>query len=253
MFKKVCMAAVIAGALGAPAFAQGVADAVAKPNATQATAVSSEAQVLERFKERFGNMPVGNVRKLPYGLYEIQLGNSLLYTDELVQFVMDGHLIDAATRTDLTEERLEQLSRVNFDALPFDLAIKQVRGDGSRRVAIFEDPNCGFCKQLRTTMEGIDNLTVYTFLFPILSPDSTQKVRDVWCAKDPGKVWDDWMLRNQVPPTAECNAPITEMLNAGRQLMVQGTPAVFFEDGTRVPGAMTKEQFLARLAGSSSK
>lgn len=213
----------------------------------ESAVAASEAAVQERFKQRFGNMPISSVRQLPFGLYEVQLGNSLLYTDEMVQYVMDGHLIDAQTRTDLTQARLDELARVNFDALPFDLAIKQVRGDGSRRIAIFEDPNCGYCKQLRTTMEGIDDLTIYTFLFPILSADSTQKVRDVWCAADSGKVWDDWMLNGKVPPRAECDAPITEMLNAGRQLMVQGTPAVFFEDGSRVPGAMSREQLLGKL------
>ena len=139
------------------------------------------------------------------------------------------------------------MAKIDFDALPFDLAIKQVRGDGARRIAIFEDPNCGYCKLLRKNMEGIDNLTVYTFLMPILSADSTDKVRDVWCAENPSVVWDDWMLRNQVPQKAECDAPIAQMLETGRNLLVQGTPAIFFEDGSRVPGVISKEDLLAKL------
>lgn len=254
MFRKVLMVCAVSAAFATTALAQNAVDtsAQAAEPGKEPAVVASEAAVLERFKERFGNMPISSVRQLPFGIFEVQLGNSLLYTDEMVQYVMDGHLIDAQTRTDLTQARLDELARVDFDALPFDLAIKQVRGDGSRRIAIFEDPNCGYCKQLRKTMEGIDDLTIYTFLFPILSADSTQKVRDVWCAEDSGKTWDDWMLNGKVPSRSECDAPITEMLNAGRQLMVQGTPAVFFEDGSRVPGAMSREQLIGKLGTVAS-
>ena len=151
--------------------------------------------VKDRFKQRFTGMDVTAVRRTPYGLFEVQLGMDLIYTDEKVTWVMEGPLIDAMTRRDVTREAQEKLGTIPFDQLPLDLAIKQVKGDGSRKVAIFEDPNCGYCKQLRKTMEDVDNITVYTFLYPILSPDSNVKVRDVWCSKDPGKAWDDWMLR----------------------------------------------------------
>ena len=215
--------------------------------AAPAAVVSQEQAVRERFIERFGNMPVNNVRQTPFGLFEVQLGNSLIYTDEQVRFVLDGHLIEAETRKDLTQERLDELAKVDFEKLPFELAFTQVRGNGSRRVAIFEDPNCGYCKVLRKNMEGIDNLTIYTFMLPILSSDSTEKVRNIWCAKDRGATWDDWMLRGKVPPEIKCDAPIPAMLEAGKQLMVQGTPAIFFVDGTRVPGAISKQELLERL------
>ena len=128
--------------------------------------------VKDRFKQRFSGMDVTAVRRTPYGLFEVQLGMDMIYTDEKVTWVMEGPLIDAMTRRDVTRESQERLSAVTFDQLPLDLAIKQVKGDGSRKVAIFEDPNCGYCKQLRKTLEDVDNLTVYTFLYPILSPDS---------------------------------------------------------------------------------
>lgn len=200
------------------------------------------------FAERFNNPPVKAIRATPYGLYEVQMGNEIVYTDRQVSFVFDGTLIDAKTRKDVTGERLEQLSRIVFDDLPFDLAFKQVKGSGERKIAIFEDPNCGYCKQLRQTLQKIDNLTVYTFPLPILSADSTLKVRNVWCAKDRGGVWDAWMLKGQVPPKADdCDVPIDKMLDLGKQLSVRGTPAIFFANGSRAPGAISQQELEQRL------
>lgn len=204
-------------------------------------------QVKQLFSERFGNMPVTEVRHTDFGLFEVQLGSSLVYTDEPVTFVLDGHLIDASTRLDVTEKRLEELARIDFDSLPMALAITQVRGDGSRRMALFEDPNCGYCKQLRRNMEGIDDLTIHTFLLPILSADSTEKVKNVWCAANQSEVWDDWMLRGVVPPDANCEAPIDDFVQLARSLGIEGTPAIFFTDGSRVPGALSKEALIKRL------
>ena len=203
--------------------------------------------VKKLFSERFGNMPVSEVRYAPFGLFEVQIGSSLVYTDPGVNYVLDGHLIDAKTRQDLTEVRLEELARINFDALPKELAIVQVRGDGSRKIALFEDPNCGYCKQLRRSMEGIDNLTVYTYMLPILSEDSTEKVKNVWCAENPSAAWDAWMLQGKVPEQKTCEAPLQALVQLGRDLQVQGTPAIFFADGSRVPGAISKDELEKRL------
>lgn len=243
MFKRIMMVCAVSAASASAAMAQTQSPAPA----TEPAVVAAEQAVTKRFQERFGNMPVNNVRQTPFGLFEIQLGNSLVYTDAEVRFVMDGHLIDAKTRQDLTQARLDELAKVDFDKLPFELAFEQKRGDGSRRIAIFEDPNCGYCKQLRKNMEGIDNLTIHTFMLPILSADSTSKVKNIWCAEDRGAAWDDWMLRGKVPPAKECEAPINEMLALGQRLMVQGTPAIFFADGSRVPGAISRDELLERL------
>lgn len=234
------------------ASAQPTEQAAASPAPTTSTgqvgATDAKTEAVKSlFKERFGNMPVTEVRYGPFGFFEIQLGSSLVYTDETVSFVMDGHLIDAKSRRDLTEDRLEELARIDFDTLPFELAIKQVRGDGSRRMAIFEDPNCGYCKQLRKSLVGIDNLTIYTFMLPILSQDSVDKVANIWCAQDRGAAWDDWMLKGKVPEKKSCDAPIQKFQQLGRELMVQGTPAIFFVDGSRVPGAISKAEIEKRL------
>lgn len=203
--------------------------------------------VKERFQQRFSGMDVTAVRLTPYGIFEVQLGMDLIYTDEKVTWVMEGPLIDAMTRQDVTRATQEKLSAVTFDQLPLELAIKQVKGTGAKKVAIFEDPNCGYCKQLRKTMEELTDVTVYTFMYPILSPDSKDKVRDVWCAKDQGKAWDDWMVRNKKPATANCDVPEDKLLALGHKLMVRGTPTLFFADGSRVSGAIPLDQLKERL------
>lgn len=219
----------------------------------QTEATDAKAQAVQKlFAERFNNPPITAVRPTPYGLYEVQLGMDLVYTDENVTFVLDGTLIDAKTRRDVTRERQDALAKVPFDQLPFELAFKQVRGDGSRKLAIFEDPNCGYCKQLRQSLKGIDNVTLYTFPYPILSPDSTIKVRNIWCAADKGATWDAWMLQGKVPPTIECDAPTEKMVELGQKLMVRGTPALFFYDGSRVGGAIPKEEIEKRLQQAKS-
>lgn len=214
----------------------------------QTSTSDAKAQAVQKlFAERFDNPPITAVRPTPYGLYEVQLGMDLVYTDENVSFVLDGTLIDAKTRRDVTRERQDALAKVPFDQLPFELSFKQVKGDGSRKLAIFEDPNCGYCKQLRQSLKGIDNVTIYTFPYPILSPDSTLKVRNIWCASDKGATWDAWMLQGKVPSTIECDAPTDKMVALGQKLMVRGTPALFFYDGSRVGGAIPKEEIEKRL------
>jgi len=200
----------------------------------------AEAQsVRQHFEARFPGIQVTLVRATPLaGIYEVQVGMDLLYTDADANYVLQGSLIDARARRDLTAERVEVLQQVAFDSLPLDKAIKQVKGDGSRQVAVFEDPNCGYCKQLHRTLRDVDDVTVYTFLFPILAPDSTTKARDIWCADDPAQAWKDWMLDGKVPATAQCETPIRETLALGRKLNVQGTPALFFADGSRINGAL---------------
>lgn len=222
---------------------------VAAPAAAAASATSDAKSlaVKKLFEQRFDQPAITAVRPTPYGLYEVQLGMDLVYTDENVTFVFDGVLIDAKTRQDYTRERQDAISRVPFDQLPFELAMKQVKGDGSRKLAIFEDPNCGYCKTLRKSLAEIDNLTVYTFPYPILSPDSAQKVRNVWCASDRAATWDAWMLQGKIPPKAECDVPIAQMLALGQRLMVRGTPALFFADGSRVGGAIPKAEIEKRL------
>ena len=208
-------------------------------SASAAPLASTLSAIEKAFESRFPGIDITAVSPTPFaGLYEVQIGTDMLYTDANVDYLLQGSLIDAKTRTDLTAQRLAKLTEVSFDSLPLHLAIKQVKGDGSRKLAVFEDPNCGYCKQLHKTLTQIDNTTVYTLLFPILSPDSETKSRNIWCAKDQATTWREWMVNGKTPATADCETPVKELLALGRKLMVQGTPAIIFADGSRVNGAL---------------
>ena len=211
----------------------------------------SPDQVKAELKKRFPDAPIDSVRKINYGnLFEVVGGGEVFYTDDKASFlIVGGNLIDTRTRENMTEARMRVLSAVKFDALPLDHAFKIVRGNGSRRVAMFADPNCGYCKRFERDLATVNDITVYMFLYPILSPDSTEKSKSVWCSADRGKAWLDLMLKDTVPAAApSCETPIDKIVAFGREKRIQGTPTIFFEDGERVPGAMTKEQFEKRLA-----
>jgi len=210
--------------------------------------VISTEQVRQHFDDRFPGLDVTEVSTTPFpGLFEIRIGTDLLYADAEVNYVLQGSLIDAKSRKDLSAQRIAKLSEIDFDTLPLDAAIKQVKGDGSRRMAVFEDPNCGYCKLLHKTLEGIDNVTVYTFLYPILSEDSHTRSRNIWCAPDSAATWKAWMLEGKQPAEAQCDTPIEANLELGRGLLVTGTPAIFFADGSRMNGAMPAEMLEERL------
>lgn len=198
------------------------------------------AKVAESLRKAFGQeVEVKAVTKTPVpGLYEVNVGTQIIYSDATGRYLFNGELLDVQAGTNLTEERLADLNRVKWSDLPLKQAVKWVKGDGSRQIAVFSDPNCGYCKRLEQTFQEMDNITVHTFLFPILSPDSTLKSRQVWCASDRAKVWRDWMV-SRVSPTgaSSCSTPIDRNLALGKKLGVGGTPAIFFTDGTRVPGA----------------
>jgi thiol:disulfide interchange protein DsbC len=175
------------------------------------------------------------------GLFEVRVGTDLFYTDADGGYLIQGHLIDTKARKNLTEERMDKLLAVDFDALPTKDAFVLVRGNGKRKLAVFEDPNCPYCKKFERDLAKIDNVTVYMYLYPILGPDSTEKSRNIWCAKDKGKAWQDWMLKADVPAKAEPGCDMTALnrnIEFGKKHKITGTPTLIFADGTRVPGAI---------------
>ncbi len=223
-----------------------------------ALALPAAAQDVERVKsdlrKKFPEAQIDTVRKSGYGgLLEVTGGGEVFYTDERTSFLLLGTLIDTKTRENVTEARVRKLSAVKFDSLPLESAIKVVRGNGSRRIAIFADPNCGYCKRFERELVGVSDITVYTFLYPILSPDSTEKSKAVWCAPDRAKAWMDLMLKDALPPgQATCDTPIDRVVAFGRDKKIGGTPTIFFEDGERVPGAMPMAAFEKRLADAKA-
>lgn len=222
---------------------------------TQALGASAqEAAIRKNLAERLPNLPrIDEVSKTPMpGLYEVRVNQSdILYTDAEGSYLLQGELIDTRTRSNLTEERVSKLSAVDFKALPFKDAFTIVRGNGKRRIAIFEDPNCGYCKRFEKDLAKIDNVTVHVFLYPVLGPDSQAKSQAIWCAKDKAKAFEDWMLRNIAPPPASCDSSaIQRNLALGKQHRITGTPTSFLPDGTRLPGAVPLEKIEQALANS---
>lgn len=184
---------------------------------------------------------ISSIQKTPYGnLYEVVLGNGdIVYADESGSFLIGGGtLIDVKSRRNVTAERERVLNRINVAELPLSQAIKQVHGTGKRTLITFEDPNCGFCKKLAKDLKQLKDTTIYTFLIPILSQDSADKARNIWCAKDRAKVWNDWMRSGKVPANAECETPLEKNLAMAHKYHITGTPTLFFADGNRNGGYM---------------
>ncbi|MDQ3059475.1 MAG: DsbC family protein [Pseudomonadota bacterium] len=217
-----------------------------------ASAFAQEASIRKNLAERLPAFAkIDEVSKTPMnGLYEIRVNESdIFYTDAEGNFLIQGHLIDTKAKRNLTEERVEKLSAIDFSDLPLKDAMVQVRGNGKRKLAVFEDPNCGYCKRFERDLQKINDVTIHTFLIPILGADSSEKSKNIWCAKDKGKAWLDWMVRDQLPAKASCDtAALERNLEFSRKHKITGTPTVFFADGSRVPGAISAQQIEKTLA-----
>jgi len=203
---------------------------------------SVEATIKKNIEPRLGGAKIESIKETPYGgLYELRVAGDIMYTDKKGEYLVIGHVYDAKTTRDLTSERIQEINKIKFSDLPLSSAIKQVKGDGKRVIAVFEDPNCGYCKRLRqTTLKNLDNVTIYTFMYNILADDSFVKSKNIWCAPDRAKAWDDWMINGKAAPTApaNCESPNDKIVALGQQMKITGTPAIFFTDGTRIPGAV---------------
>jgi thiol:disulfide interchange protein DsbC len=207
---------------------------------------AQDAALRKTLAERLPNLPkIDEISRTPMtGVVEVRInGFDIVYTDLEGNFLIQGNLIDTKARRNLTEERVEKLTSVDFDALPFKDAFTIVRGNGKRKVAVFEDPNCGYCKRFERDMQKIDNVTFYMFLYPILGADSTTKSQNIWCSKDKSKAWLDWMVRDTPPATASCDvSALQRNVEFGRKHRITGTPTLIFADGSRVPGAIPAAQ-----------
>jgi thiol:disulfide interchange protein DsbC len=218
-------------------------------------AFAQEATIRKNLSERVPQMgKIDEVSRSPMpGLFEVRVGTELYYTDAEGNFVLHGQMIDTRQKRNLTEERVAKLTAIDFDALPLKDSFTIVRGNGKRKLAVFEDPNCGYCKRFERELQKVDNLTLHVFLYPVLGPDSAVKSRNIWCAKDKVQAWNDWMVREQpITPAASaagCDATALERnRDFGRKHQITGTPTLVFVDGTRVPGAIPAAQVEKLLA-----
>jgi len=206
-------------------------------------AFADEASLRKAIDATYPKMQVGSIVKTPYsGLYEVYMNGQIIYTDDKLSFLIaEGHLVDPKTKRDITSERIAELTKIDFSTLPLDQAIKVVKGNGSRKIAVFSDPDCPFCKRLeQKELVSITDVTIYTFLFPLeqLHPDSVNKSKVIWCAPDRAKAWQDWALNNQLAKNdASCDQPLAKVADLARKLGVTSTPTIFFADGKRMLGA----------------
>ena len=216
-------------------------------------ALAQEAAIRKNLAERMPDFPkIDEVTKTPIpGLWEVRIGNDLLYTDEQGNHLIQGTLFDTRAKVNLTDKRLEKLTAIDFDQLPLKDAMVVKQGSGARKLAVFADPNCGYGKRFERDLLSVMDGTIYTFLYPVLGPDSNDKSRSIWCSKDAMKTWRAWMIDGVTPPKAmgACDTAAVERNSAfGRKHRINGTPAILFEDGKRVPGAMPAAEVEKRLA-----
>ena len=223
-----------------------------------ATAVhANDRKLRAAIEAKFPKANIASITKMPaLGLYELVIDGVIYYSDAKFTHLVDGSIIEIKSMRNITAERKraieeKELAKIAmaFDDLPFDKAFKKVYGNGSRKLAYFADPNCGFCKRFdRETLPKVKNATVYVFMYPIITKQSVPTSKAIWCSRDRGKAWDDYVVRS-VAPTAQptCDNPVDDILAFGSKQRIRGTPTLFFADGSRVSGALTLEQLERRL------
>jgi thiol:disulfide interchange protein DsbC len=201
----------------------------------------SDQQIRSDLQKKVGSSTkIKSVSPSPIpGIYEVLVGNEIFYTDANSKYLIQGEIIEIATGKNITEQKQADLNRIKWSELNTSNALKVVRGNGSRQLAVFSDPNCGYCKRLDKSLQQLDNVTIYTYLIPILSPDSAQKSKQIWCSADPQKTYIDWMINGIAPSgKGECSTPLDKNMAFAKTYGITGTPTIFFTDGSRFPGAV---------------
>ena len=215
---------------------------------------ADEAALRKAIQPHFADSKIESVKKTPYlGLYEVVVGDEVFYTDDKADYFFFGHVIDTKTRTSMTNERIQEIKaarRVPLDSLPLQSAIKVVKGDGKRRVAIFTDPNCPYCKQLEKELLNVTNVTIYTLLYPVLK-GSMELSKKIWCSDNQIKAWDDFMLKGVAPTSKDCETPLDVLVKSGQENKVSGTPTLIFADGSIVGGMIPATAIEERLESAS--
>jgi thiol:disulfide interchange protein DsbC len=217
----------------------------------------SNDKIKTELQKQFGaNVQIKSIAPSPIaGIFEVVINNTVVYTDASAKYLIQGSIVELKTGTNLTEQKENELNKIKFSDLAIKDALKTVRGDGTRVIAVFADPNCGYCKTLEKNLLSMDNITIFTYLIPILSADSTAKSKAIWCSAEPSKAWINLMTQ-QLQPTvanADCVNPLDRNLALAKKIGVTGTPTIFFTDGTRIPGSVSKESIEKKFAELSVK
>lgn len=217
----------------------------------QAVSQAADPSVIAAIKTAYPNTAFDQINATPIeGIYEVVMGKNIAYTDRTGQYFLFGNLFDMRTQTDLTQPKRLSLNKIEFNKLPLGDAIKTVKGKGERQLVVFADPNCGYCKRFEAELEKVDNITVYTYLMPILSQDSITKAKAIWCAKDQSAAWRSLMIDNVVPVSGDCENPVERNVTLGRGYGVNGTPTLVAADGRMLPGYVAADRLEAWLGGT---
>lgn len=223
------------------------------------SAFADEASLRKAIESTYPKVQIDSISKTPYGgLYEVFLDGQIIYTDEKFSFLIaEGRLVEPKSRRDITSERLAELTKVDFSSLPLEQAIKVVKGDGSRKLVVFSDPDCPYCKRLeQKELSTIDNVTIYTFLYPLeqLHPDAVNKSKAIWCAPDRAKAWENWVLNGQLAQgSTSCSTPIEKIATMAKKLGISSTPTLIFADGKRMLGAYPAKDIEKALDAAAAK
>ena len=211
------------------------------------TIFADEDALREVMKNTYPELPIKSIEKTDYNdLYEVFIGSQIIYTNGAFDFlIVEGRVVDPKTKIDLTELRLEELTRINFNDLPLSDAIKVVKGDGKRKIAIFSDVDCPYCKRLeKKELSNIDNITIYTFLYPLaIHPEAEEKSKKIWCAKDRAEAWSEYIFKDKLPKNSgDCKTPINQILKLGKDLGISSTPTIILPNGKTIPGVIPYKQ-----------
>jgi len=253
-YRALAIGVVALACSSAAALAQNASAVPAAPSADATPASPDIAAIRGALEQRFPGAQISHVAKSSYfGLYEVMLDDNLVYTDPSAAYIFVGSMYDTATKQNLTEARSRKLNRVAVDKLPYELAFKRVKGDGSRKLVIFSDADCPFCHRLETEIKGLDNVTIYTFLFPIdqLHPNAAKKSKQIWCSADKAQAWDVFFASGKVPDNkGDCGNPVAKTQALGQSMHINATPTLIFADGTMIPGALPLPQIEKEMASA---
>ena len=225
---------------------------VAVAGLASASPSATETEMAARLKELYPSTRITAVRQSEVtGLFEVIMGRNVAFTDNSGRYFVFGHLFDMREQKDLTAQRLSDINRIDFTQLPLQDAIKTVRGDGSRKLAVFSDPDCPYCKGLEGELAKLENVSIYTFLFPLdgLHPEAKGKAERVWCAANPAKAWAALMTTGKLVESPNCATPIARINQLATSLGINGTPTIILQDGSLIPGAAPAAEINRRMAG----
>ena len=211
----------------------------------------SLTQKLEKAYEK-QQLKVISVQGTPIkGIYEVLVsGNQIVYVDSDANYMLVGDLLNINSRENITEARMADLNRIDFAALPLDKAIKEVRGNGKRQVAVFSDPDCPYCKRLEVEFAQMTDITIYNFMMPIpsLHPRAQNKAEQIWCQPDRTAAWTAWMREGKnPPPVAACANPVAETMALGQQHGFNGTPTMVMPNGKVISGYLRQPELTQAL------